>query len=114
VVKADGLAWCVGYNDKSQLSHDNGATGSSVLTAVLFDSSPAGAIAVSNSAACVITCAETRCAGQGTYGELGNGLTMDSTDMLVTATGLSSTLCTSAPTTPTQNPTSAPTVSAYN
>jgi hypothetical protein len=114
VVKTDGLAWCVGSNEYSQLSHDSG--NGDVLNAVLFDSSPARAMAVGTHAACSISCTtgETRCAGfGGVNGELGNGLNTASVT-LVTALGLSSDVCTSAPSQTPTLPTSEPTVSAYN
>jgi alpha-tubulin suppressor-like RCC1 family protein len=98
VIKVDGLAWCVGSNFYSQLTHD-GET-SAVLSAHLFSNEPARAIAAGFAMACFVSCAtgETKCAGAGTSGQLGNGQTTDST-ALVIATGLSSDVCTTSPTT---------------
>jgi hypothetical protein len=99
VIKADGLAWCVGQNRNSKLTHDGG-TGNVVFSADLFDADPVRAIAMTPFSACFVSCAtgETKCVGQGTSGQLGNGQPTDST-ALVIATGLSSDVCTTSPTT---------------
>jgi hypothetical protein len=83
VIKLDGLASCVGKID---------------LIANLFDADFARTIAANYVSACVVSCTsgETRCAGQGAYGQLGNGLELDSKNKLVTATGLRSEVCTPA------------------
>jgi hypothetical protein len=68
--------------------------------AARFDAEPVRAIAVAPLSACFVSCAtgETKCVGSGTSGQLGYGQTSDST-ALVIATGLSSDVCTTTPTT---------------
>jgi hypothetical protein len=92
VIKSDGLAWCVGKNSYSFLTHD-GST-SAVLTAVQFDADTARTIASGGVSACFVSCTTgaTRCAGKGGESQLGDGLTTDSTS-LVTVTGLESDVC---------------------
>jgi hypothetical protein len=95
VLKADGSAWCAGYNVYYKLTHDAGASSISVLTPVLFDADQMGAIAVGLYAACFVsaTTGETKCAGLGAFGELGDGLTTSTTDRMVIAKGLNAGAC---------------------
>jgi alpha-tubulin suppressor-like RCC1 family protein len=87
VIKSDGIAWCVGRNSWSELTHDSGTT-DVVTPAVQFDAESAGAIAPGSNFVCFVSCTTgaTRCAGKGTSGQLGDGNTATS-DTLVIATG---------------------------
>jgi hypothetical protein len=89
VIKEDRSAWCVGFDEYSQLKHD-GTTGI-VLTADRFDADTARTIATGRYAACFVSCTDgkTRCAGLGTEGELGDGADATSSPLVI-ATGLDS------------------------
>jgi hypothetical protein len=94
VIKSDGLAWCVGRNQFSKLTHDGG-TANVLAPAVQFDADTARTISLGDSFACFVSCTTgaTRCAGEGNYGQLGDGQATDSTTALVIATGLDSDVC---------------------
>jgi hypothetical protein len=88
VIKADGLAWCVGQNNFSMLTNDGGD--SSVDTAVLFGAETAGAIAVGPSHSCYVadTTGTIRCAGFGTEGRLGDGQDTTSATLVIATTDI--------------------------
>jgi alpha-tubulin suppressor-like RCC1 family protein len=92
VIKADGIAWCVGSNDFSYLTHD-GTSAMVVSPAVQFDVNPVGSIAAGPDFACIASCSgETKCVGENNFGELGDGQDTSST-ALVVASGPDSVVC---------------------
>jgi alpha-tubulin suppressor-like RCC1 family protein len=92
VIKADGLAWCVGINNWSQVTHDG--SNNAALTATQFDDDTASTIAFGSLFSCYVSCTSgaTRCAGQNSYGQLGDGASANSAT-LVTAVGLEADAC---------------------
>jgi alpha-tubulin suppressor-like RCC1 family protein len=84
VIKADKSAWCVGFNNNGQLTHDI-STGDVITPAVQFDTENAHKIAVGYAFACFVsdTTGITWCAGDGSEGQLGDGLDTDSTSLVI-------------------------------